>query len=977
MRGGLGTFWGVFVPCVSSIVGAVAFVRMSWAVGQAGWGGTLVMLGIGILVNLMTALSLAAISTNGQMKGGGAYFMISRSIGPEFGVAVGFVFALAQCIATSFAMVAFAETFADSILCNVEPCSEFHVANQWEVFGIASLVLLAVFVASMVGGSAVLDFSNVITLVMMVSLVLGCVSLLASNGEAALDSDNMAINAWFNFTDSSNPDTAADGDQDFLSVFVILFPATTGIMSGAGASGKLKDPALSIGPGTIGAIAATNAIYVSMVLVFGLCVDRYTLQTNKSVFRESCFSPGFIVVGILTCTLSSALGNLNGAAGLFQALARDELLPMFRPFAQSSKRDGEPQVALMACWVIAQTCLLYGKLDAIASLVTDFCLLVYIFLNIACFALKVTGAPNFRPRFAYFSWHTALVGALSALTVMFVTSPFQGLLAFLLTSCFAYYVHVTAPAVPWGDVSQALIYHQVRKYLLRLDVRRSHPKFWRPSILFLPEFDQGQLQLLDFCNNLKKGGLYIIGNVIQCGAHDAQPGAVQRDMGDLALNCERLKQLWLELLDLTGAKAFHEVVLSPTWGIGKRSLLMSAGLGGLRPNTVCIQYYLPDNSRRTSSSSSFSSASGAEAADNAIFDSGDQQQGFGGLLQQHQQSRRRQFARAPAHGAGFGSIQAHELVDEIQHLLQSFNSSDLNDADDDFATAQLDYCQLLADVLVLEKNLLIARHFDQLDKDEIVNFRARRRRNVQRRRQRSASGSVSGFRRRATRFRFTFTANVSTESDSELDEVEGTETETEDEDFVGFDNPSAFSDRLTTVDLWSTDEADWNDPCGTLALEMQLAFGLHRTDIWEEHTKLRVIAACKSVRGAQGSEEAHATARKAYETLKKLLRAIRVEAEVLVLPAVGAALFEDGRDESQPLTQMEHCAELNTMVMQHSTDKACVVFLPLPRPHVHPMLSKEAAQEYLENLDVLTQGLPPTILVSPGANISPIVTTEI
>jgi potassium/chloride transporter 9 len=70
-------------------------------------------------------------------------------------------------------------------------------------------------------------------------------------------------------------------------------------------------------------------------------------------------------------------------------------------------------------------------------------------------------------------------------------------------------IHYTTTPRSWGDVSQSLIYHQVRKYLLRL--RQEHVKFWRPQILLLVNDPRRQYKLIQFCNAMKKGALYILG----------------------------------------------------------------------------------------------------------------------------------------------------------------------------------------------------------------------------------------------------------------------------------------------------------------------------------------------------------------------------------------------------------------------------------------------------------------------------------
>eukprot|EP00036_Acanthoecidae_sp_10tr_P001377 CAMPEP_0182936398 /NCGR_PEP_ID=MMETSP0105_2-20130417/40156_1 /TAXON_ID=81532 ORGANISM="Acanthoeca-like sp., Strain 10tr" /NCGR_SAMPLE_ID=MMETSP0105_2 /ASSEMBLY_ACC=CAM_ASM_000205 /LENGTH=155 /DNA_ID=CAMNT_0025075487 /DNA_START=40 /DNA_END=504 /DNA_ORIENTATION=+ len=98
----LGTINGVYVPCLLNILGAVLFMRIGYSVGYAGWFGTVLIFIFSEIVTICTALSFSAIVTNGKMAGGGAYYMISRSIGPAFGGATGVLFYFCYVINCAF-----------------------------------------------------------------------------------------------------------------------------------------------------------------------------------------------------------------------------------------------------------------------------------------------------------------------------------------------------------------------------------------------------------------------------------------------------------------------------------------------------------------------------------------------------------------------------------------------------------------------------------------------------------------------------------------------------------------------------------------------------------------------------------------------------------------------------------------------------------------------------------------------------------
>lgn len=213
--------------------------------------------------------------------------------------------------------------------------------------------------------------------------------------------------------------------------------------------------------------------------------------------------------------------------------------------------------------------------------------MTFFVMNLACFLLKIGSAPNFRPAFKFFSWQTAFLGSvLSAACMFFIDDTYAAIAVCVLVFLFSL-IHYLSPPKRWGDVSQNLIYHQVRKYLLRL--RPEHIKFWRPQIILLINNPRSQTRLIRFCNSIKKGSLYILGHVIV--TDDFKSGVQEAKLQQAA---------WTNyILESSRIKAFVQLTMSPTitWGI--RNLILSAGLGGMRPNIAVVGFYNMDDLRRS------------------------------------------------------------------------------------------------------------------------------------------------------------------------------------------------------------------------------------------------------------------------------------------------------------------------------------------------------------------------------------------
>ena len=111
---GFGTFAGVFTPSILTIIGVVMYLRFGWMLGNVGLATSLIIVTAASSITFLTGLSISSLATNMRMRGGGAYFMLSRSFGLEAGAAIGLPLALSQAVSISFYVAGFAEALVES-----------------------------------------------------------------------------------------------------------------------------------------------------------------------------------------------------------------------------------------------------------------------------------------------------------------------------------------------------------------------------------------------------------------------------------------------------------------------------------------------------------------------------------------------------------------------------------------------------------------------------------------------------------------------------------------------------------------------------------------------------------------------------------------------------------------------------------------------------------------------------------------------
>uniref|UniRef100_A0A8C7L2B5 Solute carrier family 12 member 2 n=1 Tax=Oncorhynchus kisutch TaxID=8019 RepID=A0A8C7L2B5_ONCKI len=555
---------GVLVRCMLNIWGVMLFIRMSWIVGQAGIVLSCVIVLMATVVTTITGLSTSAIATNGFVRGGmnlcffkgpiliklnvnassicllagGAYYLISRSLGPEFGGSIGLIFAFANAVAVAMYVVGFAETVVE-LLGSVD-CIMTDEINDIRIIGTITIILL-----------------------------LGI---------------SMAGMEW----EAKNMGPDFRGTESFFSVFAIFFPAATGILAGANISGDLSDPQLAIPRGTLLAILITGIVYLGVAISTGSCIVRdatgngndtlstqfmanctdaackfgydfsyckgddghyncrYGLQNDFQVMSiVSGFSP-IITAGIFSATLSSALASLVSAPKVFQALCKDNIYPGLEMFAKGYGKNNEPLRGYILTFCIALAFILIGN-------------------------YAVQGPyKGVHLTFKFYNMWVSLAGAVLCCVVMFVINWWAALMTNVIVMGLYIYVSYKKPDVNWGSSTQALTYHQALTHSLHLSSVEDHIKNFRPQCLVMTGYPNSRPALLHLVHAFTKNvGLMICGHV--------------RTLS----NDQTRYQRWL-LKNET--KAFYTPVFADDMRQGTQYLLQAAGLGRLRPNTLVIGY---------------------------------------------------------------------------------------------------------------------------------------------------------------------------------------------------------------------------------------------------------------------------------------------------------------------------------------------------------------------------------------------------
>lgn len=469
-----GTFAGVFTPCLLTILGVIMFLREGWVVGNAGLLGAFAIILLSFGITLATALSMSTFVTNIRVGPGGAFSMISQSLGLEAGGAIGLPLYISQSLAVVMYIFGFREGYLWAV-------------TAWGFPDLAPIVIDLIIFASIViityiSTSLAFKVQYFILAIILISLISIGLSIFT-------EPLNHPIVWWGDF--SGTPDSQLQ-NTNFWIVFAVFFPASTGIMAGANMSGDLKNPKKSIPKGTLCAIGVSLVVYLVLAYWLMRVASIETLVSNYNVMIDKAFWEPAVLAGLLAATFSSALASFVGAPRILEALGGHNIVPAAHWFAKRTKK-GEPRNAMLGTSIIVILAIMLRELNAIAPLVAMIFLLTYATINLVVAIEQNLQLISFRPTLSI-PKIVPILGLTGCLVAMFIINPLFSLIALSLV-IFVYLIlmrkQLTAPT---GDVRSGLFtalaeWSAKQVILLQGNTERA----WKPNIL-LPVENPHRLQ---------------------------------------------------------------------------------------------------------------------------------------------------------------------------------------------------------------------------------------------------------------------------------------------------------------------------------------------------------------------------------------------------------------------------------------------------------------------------------------------------
>lgn len=469
-----GTFAGVFTPTLLTILGVILFLRTGWVVGNAGLGGAILIILLAFGITGATGLSMSAFVTNIRIGKGGAFSMISQSLGLEAGGAIGIPLYLAQGLAVVMYIFGFREGYLWAV-------------EAWGLYPLPSLAIdLAIFAIifgiTMISTGLAFKVQYVILAIIIGALLSVGLSVFAEPLE-------QPIAWWGDFLGSPEEDFPG---TSFWVVFAIFFPASTGIMAGANMSGDLKNPKKSIPIGTLGAVGLSLIVYLLVAYWLVKVAPTDELTSNYTIMIDKALWGPAVLGGLLAATFSSALASFVGAPRILEALGDHNIVPAAQWFSKRTKR-GEPRNAYFFTAIIVLLAIMLRELNAIAPLVAMIFLLTYAVINLVVAIEQNLRLISYRPLFRI-PVIVPILGLAGCIFAMFIINPTFSLVSIILVTIIYLFLMNRKLTGPSGDVRSGL-FNALAEWAAKRtsSMQGTAERAWKPNLL-VPVEDPNRLR---------------------------------------------------------------------------------------------------------------------------------------------------------------------------------------------------------------------------------------------------------------------------------------------------------------------------------------------------------------------------------------------------------------------------------------------------------------------------------------------------
>jgi len=540
----LGTFLGVFTPTILTILGVIMYLRVGWLVGHLGLYRIIIIVILANAITLVTTISFSSVATNIRVGVGGAYYIISRSLGLEIGGAIGLPLFLSQV----FSVTLYAFGLAESLR---------FIWPDIPIKEATFIIIVAVGLLSMAGARLALKVQ--IPVMVLIALSLAALSIGALS------------HGW----SKPFPLDYHSGDMNFWMGFAIFFPAVTGVMAGLGLSGDLKNPGRSIPIGSLASVLVGFAIYLTVPILLFIGATGGALRDNVLIWTKIApLGAWLILPGLWGAIFSSAVGSMLGAPRTLQALAKDHLAPRFLGWATGDWKELLP--GLILSLAIALGAVFLGNLNAVAAVVTVFFLTTYGMINIVAALETLSGDTSWRPKLKI-PWAVNLAGGLACLAVIFLINPLAGAIAIAFEIAIWLLLSKRHSTARWGDARRGVYESLVRWALLRLARRPMSARNWRPHVLVFVSDPVYSLDLVRFGNWFSQER----GVVTVC---HLMVGDLLREGIDVVEKHEEIQKL----LDDEGLSVFADFNLVDNIVEGITNVSQANGIAGIESNTILV-----------------------------------------------------------------------------------------------------------------------------------------------------------------------------------------------------------------------------------------------------------------------------------------------------------------------------------------------------------------------------------------------------